>query len=189
MRGSEKMKAPDSKRAVRDEFTRLYENHRDAVFRLCLVKLNNDEHTANDCTQNTFTVLYQKLLDGEKIEYPNAFLYKTANNFILKAIAQNTHATETTLPIESINDEPSADSSDLEENIDYELLKRRIYQVLTPQEKELFDLRFIEDLTLEATADRLSISKAAVAKRLERMRNKIINSAITEWKGESHDDE
>lgn len=183
------MKAPDSKRAVRDEFTRLYENHRDAVFRLCLVKLNNDEHTANDCTQNTFTVLYQKLLDGEKIEYPNAFLYKTAHNFILKAIAQNARTTETTLPIESVQSESDTNISDIDDNIDYELLKKRIYQVLTPQEKDLFDLRFIEDLTLEATADRLSISKAAVAKRLERMRNKIINSDITEWKGESHDDE
>ena len=66
-------------------------------------------------------------------------------------------------------------------------MKKRILEILNDEEKKIFKLRYIDDLTLSETADRLQISKAAVAKRVERMRKKIINSYNTEWKGESYD--
>ena len=181
------MKKPDSKRAVKDEFSRLYDEHRDSVFRLCLVKLKNNAHTADDCTQNTFTVLYKKLLDGETIEYPKAFLYKTAQNFILKSLAQNSRIAEKTVELDIVKDKVDTDNPDIDDNINYELMKKRILEILNDEEKKIFKLRYIDDLTLSETADRLQISKAAVAKRVERMRKKIINSYNTEWKGESYD--
>lgn len=43
-------------------FDELYQLYADAIYKFCLSKLNCDEHYAQDCTQESFLVLYKRIL-------------------------------------------------------------------------------------------------------------------------------
>ena len=62
-----------------------FENYSKAIEKFCIVRLGEARDYANDCVQETYCVFYRKLLDGTEFENPRAFLYKTANNMVLKA--------------------------------------------------------------------------------------------------------
>ena len=65
-------------------FDELYQRYADSIYKFCLYKLNCDEHYAQDSTQETFLVLYKRIKQGEEFENPQAFIYRTALNFIRK---------------------------------------------------------------------------------------------------------
>ena len=62
-----------------------FEQYSKAIEKFCYVRLGEASDYASDCLQETYCLFYRKLLDGTEFENPRAFLYKTANNMVLKA--------------------------------------------------------------------------------------------------------
>ncbi|MGN1201932.1 MAG: RNA polymerase sigma factor [Eubacterium sp.] len=165
----------DSKKAIQDRFTQIYNEYKSPIFKMCMVKLK-DADNAEDCMQNAFMVLYKRMLNGEEINNPRAFLYKTAGNFVLKCFEANARDNSKIVPISEYEDKLVDEQSKIDSNIDYELLNNRLNAVLTPDEQQLLMYKYIYDLKIDEVATRLSISKTAAAKRLQRLREKIKNS-------------
>lgn len=165
----------DNKKAIQDRFTQIYNEYKAPIYKMCLVKLK-DKDSAEDCMQNAFTVLYKKMLNSEEIENPRAFLYKTSGNFILKCFEEKNKSNNRTVPISEYENKIVDEQSKIDSNIDYQLLNKRLNDILTPDEQYLLKLKYIYDYTIDDVAKNLNISKPAVAKRLQRLREKIKNS-------------
>ncbi len=63
-------------------FEQYYEEYVGYIRRYCYYKLNDYPDYAEDCVQDTFRVLFEKLSEDTDFEYVKAFLMKTASNFV-----------------------------------------------------------------------------------------------------------
>lgn len=169
------MESKDKNKAVQDRFTQIYNAYKSPIFKMCLVKLK-DKDSAEDCMQNAFMVLYKKMRNGEEIENPRVFLYKTSGNFILKCFEEKRKNNSQTVPISEYENKIVDDQSRIDSDMDYQLLNKRLNDILTPDEQQLLRYKYIYDFTIEETAKRLNISKTAAAKRLQRLREKVKKS-------------
>ncbi len=158
------------KKQVDLNFKEAYRNYYTSIYRYCLAKLR-DNHLCDDVVQETFIVLYKKLLSGEEIIAVRAFLYRTADNYIRKKYAEK-QKSQSFVSIDEIINIPSQ-KSDVDERLTFEQYSRQISAALTEREGELFSMRYIEELPIEDIADRLGISVPAATTRLFRMRNKL----------------
>lgn len=129
---------------------------------------------AEDCTQEAFIVLYKRMKKGEEFQNPKAFLYKTANNFLLKALDKRAKKvkSETSIDTEDFN-EPEDDSEKLYCEIDYQELTRKINEILNDEEKRMFEYRFIDDMKITDIAEIMELNEATCATKLHRLRNKL----------------
>jgi RNA polymerase sigma-70 factor (ECF subfamily) len=64
------------------KFSKIYEEHAEALLRFCLFKLSNKEK-AVDLVSDTFVRAWQYLLRGNIIENEKSFLYTTARHLII----------------------------------------------------------------------------------------------------------
>ena len=149
----------------------IYSEYYSSIYKYCLAKLKNDRASVEDCVQESFIVLYKRLLSGEEIEYPHAFLLKTASNMVKKRYEQ-IYRDEKNIDIEEIK-EITTHSVDIDDRLTFEEYSRMISDALNDTDREIFILRYIKELKLEEIADALDISVSNVATRLSRMRNKL----------------
>lgn len=63
-------------------FEQLYDEYAGYVQAYCNYKLKDYPDYVQDCVQDTFRVLYENLKEDVEIQYPKAFLLKTASNFV-----------------------------------------------------------------------------------------------------------
>lgn len=157
---------------VEKSFNDLYDLYKESIFSFCMAKLNCNVEGAEDCTQETFIVLFRKLKEGQKFENPRAFLYRTALNFIRRYLDKNKKMMQN-----EISTEENLDIADTENYVEseyfYKQLKKKLEEILNDEEKELFELRFYYDMKIEDIANQLGIKTTACATRISRMRTKI----------------
>ena len=151
-----------------------YDQYRIRLFNYCLSRLNGSREAADDCVQETFIVFYNKLLDGEEFENPRAFLYRTADNFVKRQKQKDAVELKRSIPLDEAADVGVTDEYlsrlDL---IDYEEIAKILLNLLTDEEKQIYDLRYIQKIGVEEISDKLGISRPAASMRLMRLRNKI----------------
>ncbi len=151
-----------------------YDQYRIRLFNYCLSRLDGSREAADDCVQETFIVFYNKLLDGEEFENPRAFLYRTADNFVKRQKQKDAVELKRSIPLDEAADVGVTDEYlsrlDL---IDYEEIAKILLNLLTDEEKQIYDLRYIQRIGVEEIAERLGISRPAASMRLMRLRNKI----------------
>lgn len=129
--------------------------------------------SADDCVQEAFLVYYNRLLSGESIENPRAYLYRTADNFVKRAVEAYGRSAKRTVPLEEAEELHSEDLPFDIENTDYDALAQGLLNTLSEQEKQFYKLKYIERLPLSEIAERLEISPTAAAKRSSRLRQHI----------------
>ena len=151
-----------------------YDEYRIRLFNYCLSRLDGSREAADDCVHETFIVFYDRLLEGEQFENPRAFLYRTADNFVKRQKQKSASELRREVPLESVSDIGVDDEyiTKLDE-IDYEECAKILINLLTDEEKQIYDLRYICKLGVEDVAQRLGISRPAASMRLMRLRNKI----------------
>ncbi len=155
-------------------FDELYQRYADSIYKFCLYKLNCDEHYAQDSTQETFLVLYKRIKQGEEFENPQAFIYRTALNFIRKRYDAIKKEQENLTQLDGNENIASYSESEIIEKLDFELLSKRLEKILNDKEKTLFQLRFKEDMSIGEIAQQLGITAANCSVRIMRLRKKII---------------
>ena len=151
-----------------------YNEYRIRLFNYCLSRLDGSREAADDCVQETFIVFYNKLLDGEEFENPRAFLYRTADNFVKRQKQKDAVELKRSIPLEDAAEVGVTDEylSRLDQ-IDYEECAKILLNLLTEEEKQIYDLRYIQRIGVEEISDKLGISRPAASMRLMRLRNKI----------------
>ena len=151
-----------------------YNQYRIKLFNYCLSRLDGSREAADDCVQETFIVFYNKLLDGEEFENPRAFLYRTADNFVKRQKQKDAAELKRSIPLDDAENIGFTDEYlsrlDL---IDYEECAKILLNLLTDEEKQIYDLRYIQRIGVEEISDKLGISRPAASMRLMRLRNKI----------------
>ena len=151
-----------------------YNQYRIRLFNYCLSRLNGSREAADDCVQETFIVFYNKLLDGEEFENPRAFLYRTADNFVKRQKQKDAVESKRSISLDDAAEVGVTDEYlsrlDL---IDYEEIAKILLNLLTDEEKQIYDLPYIQKIGVEEISDKLRISRPAASMRLMRLRNKI----------------
>lgn len=164
-----------------------YNEYRTKLFAYCLSRLGARE-TADDCVQETFIVFYNRLLSGEEFENPRAFLYRTADNFVKREKQKAAAEMRREIPLESAQDIGVFDEEYAArlDSIDYEECAKTLIALLSDEEKKMYEMRYIQKISVEEIAHILGISRPAASMRLMRLRNKIkemVYSADIDMKG------
>lgn len=108
--------------------------------------------SADDCVQEAFLVYYNRMLSGEEIENPRAYLYRTADNFLKRAVEDYARSLKRTVPLDEA-EELCGDILPFDlENTDYDALAQKLLDTLSEQEKQFYKLKYIERLPLSAIA-------------------------------------
>ena len=76
-------------RGIDADFEEVYKAYSKSIFNFCMSRLSYNEDYSADCTQQTFLVYYEKLKSGMNIENSRAYLYRIAENYILKKYSLN----------------------------------------------------------------------------------------------------
>lgn len=141
------------------------------LIKYCRIRMGEAEAFAADCVQEAFIVYYNKLLKGEEIRYPKAFLYRTADNFLKKYTADYQKRLKNTTTLEEVDLQADCDFSLSDNNlIDYDECAARLLELLNKDELELYKMKYIEKKSLCEISEILNISGAAAAKRTSRLR-------------------
>ena len=67
---------------LRKIFSKIYDRYIDKIYRFVFFKVNSQE-IAQDLTSETFLKTWESFKNGNKIENPQAYLYKTARNLVI----------------------------------------------------------------------------------------------------------
>lgn len=165
------MPSKEQKQRADELLKKAYESYYSSIYKFCLSRLTNDRASVEDCAQEAYLVLYKKYLSGEEIIYPHAFLLQTAGNLVKKRYAAIKRR-EKEIDIEDIKEIPSQ-NQDLDERLTFEEYSRQISAALNDKDKEIFSMRYIEELKIEDIAERLDMTIQAVTTRLSRIRKKL----------------
>lgn len=155
------------------EFSEIYSLYADSIFRFCLSKLNCSEENAKDCVQDTFLVFYKRLKSGETFENPRAFLYRTANNFVKKKHAEILKTLGNRALADEKREAVAENSSTVEINVDFKFFEAKLNELLSDEEKAIYTMRFVEEKSIDAIADKLGINKKYCTVKISRLRQKI----------------
>lgn len=159
-------------------FEQYYSKYIEYVSKYCYYKLYDYPDYAQDCIQDTFRVLFEKLSEDVEVQYVKAFLIKTASNFVKLKYRQIDKEKNKTISIDG-------DEIDIEYNQDFfktdeetiHKLKNEILSSLTNDERKLLKetCKNYKDSykTTKELAKEYGCSESAIRQRIFVLRNKI----------------
>ncbi len=160
-----------AKRRADEGFTEAYEACYLSLIKYCAARMGDARIQADDCVQEAFLVFYNKLLNGEEIRNPRAFLYRTTDNFLKQAVARYAREQKRHVPLEDAEALAAAQPIPFsEQEPDYEACARALLETLSEAEQTLYRLKYMEKRSLREIAELLDITPAAAAKRTSRLR-------------------
>lgn len=136
-----------------EAFSKIYSHYYPRVFRYTASRLRNDE-VAADITQDAFFKILKNIGSFQYRGIPfGAWVFRIARNEVINELRRYKSQFTTTQLTENL-----ADSADVENEVEtdvlFELIAREI-DSLPPQQRETVKKRFIEDLSVEETAQTL----------------------------------
>lgn len=155
------------------------------IYKYCAARL--DISYAGDITNDVFKLFCQKWHTLENKNY-KSWLYETANNLIKNFYKKHKRKIiKETYIEESINETLSYEQNFemLFENISedkIEIYKNEILKVLSEEERQLFNMKYIEKSSIMEISIKLAISENNVKQRLFRLRTKIKNEVTNKLK-------
>lgn len=156
----------------------LYKKYGASVKRICEYRLRNRPDAVDDCVQDVFLTLFQKLRDGGKIENYQAWLYATAGNLILNAF--KSEKSEKAGMLKYYEENRGKPLSYSKENMVFKQsedeimrLKDRVVDALTPEEQRLFHDRFVLRKSYEQITEEYAVNKNTAYQRVFRLQTRI----------------
>jgi len=147
-----------------------YDEHSDGLFRHALWKTSNREF-ALDIVQDTFTNVWEYMVNGGKIKNIKAFLYRTLANKIIDHYRKKQSESLDNL-IEKGLDVGFNDN----EKIESRLMSENIWEkvaLLDESHKEIIILRYMNDLSVSEISLTIGISENSVSVRIHRALEKL----------------
>jgi RNA polymerase sigma-70 factor (ECF subfamily) len=149
-----------------EDFLAAFEDHSDALFRHCLVRVR-DRELAKDIVQETFTKTWDYLAKGKQVEHLRAFLYRVANNLIVDSSRRKRSSSLDHLMEEDgfeVEDENVRDPADIPDA----RLAMKLLDTLDEIYRVVVVMRFIDGLSPKEIARTLNVSENVVSVRLYR---------------------
>ncbi len=152
--------------AIEQEFLSAFDNHSDALFRHCLIRVR-DREQAKDIVAETYTKTWDYLSQGKKVDHLRAFLYRVANNLIVDQSRR-----KKTSSLDVMIDEDGFEVID-------ETLKNpgeigdarsamKLLEGLDSIYRQVITMRFVDGLSPKEIAHILEVSENVVSVRLHR---------------------
>lgn len=160
----------------------LYEKNHNAVYRYLFFR-TGDKRTAEDLTADVFV----RMLQGVRnFKGPHGafrpWLLRIARNLSIDHLRRNVHRTAEPLQTEPLDRQTGPEAS-LIKQVNAEILHQAVSQ-LKEEQKEVILLRFVQELTLQETAEMLGKSqdsiKALQRRGLEALRRNLIGERKSE---------
>lgn len=147
----------------------------DDIYRFCFSRMIN-KNDIEDVVQNVFVVLQEKS-DDLTSENLRAWLFSVAQRKLLEEQREEIRRSRfVTYDVELIAKDPLLTYEIVEEHIsenDVCALKARILQMLTPEERDLFEQIYEKHVNRKEVAKKLSITENALNVRVHRLKNHI----------------
>lgn len=152
----------------------LYDENIDALYRYAYFKMQSNEEEALDIIQESFYKLGQELTKGKKIENLKSYIYRMISNKIIDYYRKN-------IPI-SLEEQVDTfwdtfeDTNNVEDITYAKLEVEKVYRILAGLDdfdKDIFILRFVEELTPKEIADRYDADVNSITVRLHRLKQKV----------------
>lgn len=153
--------------------SKCYDDCYQSLLKYCRVRLGKFDSHAHDCVQDSFIVLYNKLKSGEAIDNPRAFLYRTADNFIKRTVRECSKQLSRNVSLEEVYAVTVSAVPMISDDFDYDKCAELLISKLNEDEKQIYNMKYSEKMSIGEIAVHLNISPAAAAKRLQRMRDKV----------------
>src|SRR6185436_372995 len=156
---------------VETEFLAAFDEHADALFRHCLIRIR-DREQAKDIVAETYTKTWTYISEGKKVEHLRAFLYRVANNLIVD-MSRRKRSSSLDAMIDDdgfeVLDESIRDPGDIPD-------ARRAVELLKSIDsiyRQVITMRFMDGLTPKEIAQILDVSENVVSVRLHRGMEKL----------------
>jgi len=150
-------------RSAEKQFQTWYDEYADVLFRFCFSKTSNRE-SALDLTQETFTRLWDQLVEQRHIENPRALMYTIARNLIIDHYRKK--KTDSLDAITESGIEFGREAS-AEDEVAYADALSAI-NALPEQYREVVYLRYVEELKPREIADITGESVNIISVRITR---------------------
>jgi RNA polymerase sigma-70 factor (ECF subfamily) len=160
MRIQEKALLQGARRFDREALTSIYDLYSPEIYRYGF-RLLGDEHLAEDCLSETFTRFLKVTSSGNgPREHLRAYLYRIAHNWITD------HYRRLPPPeLEMKDDTCASDHEHLEQSVDVNMLRAKVrsaLRLLTPEQRQVVILRFLQGFEHEEIAAALQKEVSAV---------------------------
>ena len=156
------------------KFKQAYIDYHDIIYKYCYSRLGEYNDLAEDCMQNVFIVYYEKLVAGENIKIPKAYLYKIAENVVRKTNSKQRRQKNKTIPLEEVYNLAAPEIDLLAAELDYDEIKEILLSNLSEEEQLLYEQKYVQRMSLKEIAKDYEIRPEAAATRVSRLRKKII---------------
>lgn len=154
-----------------DEFRVLVDRYEDTLFRhLC--RMADDETLATELLQKTFIRSYRRLDQCREPERVGGWMFRIASNLCkdhMKRRDRDDVALEDAPPVESGVENPE----DAAERGEVRVQLEEALQALTPEKREAFLLKHLEEYTYAEISERLGVSASAAKMRVHRAREEL----------------
>lgn len=162
-----------SKAAADEKLQQAYSMYGVLLTKYCTVRLGEAIASVDDCIQNAFLIYYNKILNGETIENPKAFLYRVADNMVKRCVSEYYSDAKRRADLETAENISVDESFEHTADLDYDYLKEVLINKLSEDEQLLYQQKYVQRLSLKELGAYYSIKPAAVANRTSRLRTKI----------------
>lgn len=154
------------------QFLKAYDEHADALFRYGYFKVY-DRDLAKDFVQEAFTRTWVYISEGKDIENLRAFLYKILHNIIVDHIRKK-KAYSLDKMLEDEGFMPEDEAGEVAGMAEAREVLGKL-SLLDPAEREMVEMRYIEDLPVKDMAKVLGVSENLLSVRLHRALKKLKN--------------
>ncbi len=162
-----KVPPPNNKKNIQNEFECIYKKY---FSPLCnyVKRYIYDEDSAREVVQETMIKFWKKIENGETVESPEKYLYRSVYNASLNKLehikVHNKYVSKANIRLKEIELENFEDTFyqwEIQENLEKEIKK------LTPKCKEVFEMRYLECLCFKEIAEKLKISERTVESHVQ----------------------
>jgi len=151
---------------LRKIFSQIYDKYIDKIYRFVFLKVNSEE-IAQDLTSETFLRGWESFKNGNKIENPQAFLYRIARNLVIDHYREKGRTQVVSAEFAPIVDP----REDLEEKAILTSDVDRIKQVLVNLKEDYQNViiwHYLDDLPIQEVAKMLDRTEEATRVLLSR---------------------
>lgn len=156
---------------LKAEFTAIYAQNSDALFRFCLTRVSQRELSL-ELAQEAFARLWVRMAEGREVPNPRAFLYLVTRRLIIDWY-RKTKTSSLDRGLDEEGEENTFDPADDRALAEIEAGPegRRVMALLNKLDedhREVIHLRFVEELSPREIAEILGVSPNAVSIRITR---------------------
>lgn len=137
-------------------FSEAFDLYYDALYSFILYRIRHTE-TAEDLAAETFSQLVRHISEGRgPTSYLRAWLYRVARNLVIDEARRQSRRQQTELPTEMPSAEPGVDAQ--AQNMILQAQAREALERISPKQREILVMRYMEGLSSQEIADILQTS-------------------------------